>query len=151
MSMTNEQFSVKQAVQDEKLSNIEASNLRIENRLDQLNVLAKTMAEIVASNNFMHQKYIELERVSSHNDALQLAENALIWKEHNELSKKAGQAYGIAIASIFFITSISAVYYPKIESLYDRAGSNKDANTTQTQQIENLKERIDREFKGENK
>lgn len=146
--MSNEQFSVKQAVQDEKLSNIEASNLRIEHRLDKLNALEKTMAEIVASNNFMHQKYVDVEHISAQNESKQKEENALIWKEHNELSKKLGQAHGMAIASIFFISAISAVYYPRIETLYLYAGNNKDLNTTQTQQIQNLHDRIDREVKG---
>lgn len=140
MSMNNEELSIKFAVMENQLSNLVASNLRIEDALIKLGALDKAIAEMVASSTYLHQKVIEIDRDTSQCAAANTEKNIKVWEELNHLKEKISHAHGIALTAIWFVTAVTAVLGAFLGFLFNTAASNKDTNTVQTQQIQQLKE-----------
>lgn len=142
MSMNNEELSIKMAVFENQLSNLVASNTRIEASVEKIASLDRTIAEIVANYGFMSQKLIEVERETAMCSANHARETEKLWLEISTAKDRISHANGVAVTAIWFICGACVVAGSFLTFLFNTANSNKEVNIQQTQQIQQLEKKV---------
>lgn len=139
MSMNNEELSVKFAVMESQLTMLLASNVRIEAAMDRISSLDKMITQITSDNKHLNQKVLEIEKDTALCAASHKSEDEKLWSEVSILKDAVSNARGTARTTIWFITGMCVVAGSFFTYLFNTADDNKDVNTRQTQEIQDLK------------
>jgi hypothetical protein len=138
MSMNNEELSLKFAVMENQLTTLVASNQRIEAAMGMIASLDKSIAEIKSDHKHFTTKIAEVERDTAICAADRDRQHDKILVELNNVKTDTNHAKSVAKTAIWFLSGLGSIATGFFIYLFNTADMNKDVNTRQTQEIQDL-------------